>query len=52
KPEFLHSLNGSGLAAPRVWAAVVEHGYQPDGSIRIPKVLVPFMGGQTEIRSS
>ena len=52
KPEFLHSLNGSGLAAPRVWAAVVEHGYQPDGSILIPEVLVPFMGGQTEIRSS
>ncbi len=52
KPELLHSLNGSGLAAPRVWAAVVEHGYQPDGSIRIPEVLVPFMGGQTEIRRS
>ena len=52
KPEFLHSLNGSGLAAPRVWAAVVEHGYQSDGSIKIPEVLVPFMGGQTEIRGS
>ncbi len=52
KPEFLHSLNGSGLAAPRVWAAVVEHGYQPDGSIRIPEPLVAFMGGQTEIRRS
>ncbi|MCH8156824.1 MAG: serine--tRNA ligase [Nitrospinae bacterium] len=52
KPEFLHSLNGSGLAAPRVWAAVVEHGYQSDGSIRIPEPLVPFMGGQTEIRRS
>jgi len=52
KPEFLHSLNGSGLAAPRVWAAVVEHGYQPDGSIHIPEPLVPFMGGQTEIRRS
>jgi seryl-tRNA synthetase len=52
KPELLHSLNGSGLAAPRVWAAVVEHGYQPDGSIRIPEPLVPFMGGQAEIRRS
>ena len=52
KPELLHSLNGSGLAAPRVWAAVVEHGYQPDGSIRIPEPLDPFMGGQTEIRRS
>ena len=50
KPEFLHSLNGSGLAAPRVWAAIVEHGYQSDGSVRIPEVLIPFMDGQTEIR--
>lgn len=50
KPEFLYSLNGSGLAAPRVWAAVVEHGYQADGSIRIPEPLVSFMGGQKEIR--
>jgi len=52
KPEFLHSLNGSGLAVPRIWAALVEHGYQSDGSIKIPEVLVPFMDGQTEIRGS
>jgi seryl-tRNA synthetase len=42
--EFVHSLNGSGLATPRVWAAVVEHGQQPDGSIRLPPVLRPYVG--------
>lgn len=49
KPQFLHTLNGSGLAVPRVWAAVVEHGRQADGSIRIPEVLHPYMRGVTEI---
>ena len=42
--ELVHSLNGSGLATPRVWAAVVEHGQQPDGSIRLPEALVPYVG--------
>lgn len=42
--EYVHSLNGSGLATPRVWAAVVEHGQQPDGSIRLPAALVPYVG--------
>jgi seryl-tRNA synthetase len=42
--ESVHSLNGSGLATPRVWAAVVEHGQQPDGSIRVPDALVPYLG--------
>ena len=49
KPEFVHALNGSALATPRVWAAVIEHGQQPDGSVRIPDVLVPYLGGQTSI---
>jgi seryl-tRNA synthetase len=44
KVEFVHSLNGSGLATPRVWAAIVEHGQQPDGSVRVPEALVPYMG--------
>ncbi len=44
KPEFVHLMNGSALATPRVWAAVVEHGQQPDGSVRIPDALIPFMG--------
>ena len=35
--EFVHALNGSGLATPRVWAALIEHGQQPDGSVRRPR---------------
>jgi seryl-tRNA synthetase len=42
--ELVHALNGSGLATPRVWAALVEHGLQPDGSVRLPEALVPFAG--------
>jgi seryl-tRNA synthetase len=42
--EYVHALNGSGLATPRVWAAVVEHGQQPDGSVRLPDALVPYVG--------
>ena len=42
--EFVHALNGSGLATPRVWAALVEHGLQPDGSVRLPEALVPYAG--------
>jgi len=47
--RMVHSLNGSGLAVPRVWAAIVETYRQADGSIRIPDVLVPYMGGLTDI---
>ena len=47
--DFVHSLNGSGLAVPRVWAGIVETYRQADGSVRIPKVLQPYMGGLTEI---
>lgn len=42
--ELVHSLNGSGLATPRVWAALVENGQQPDGSVRLPDALGPYMG--------
>jgi seryl-tRNA synthetase len=48
--ETAHTLNGSALAVPRVWAAVVETHRQPDGSIRIPDVLLPYFRGHTEIR--
>lgn len=44
KPEFVHALNGSALATPRVWAAVIEHGQQPDGSVKVPDALIPYMG--------
>lgn len=50
KNEFVHTLNGSGLATSRVIPAIVEQYQQKDGSIKIPDVLVPFMGGQTEIK--
>ncbi|MEE8045638.1 MAG: serine--tRNA ligase [Dehalococcoidia bacterium] len=39
-----HTLNGSGLALPRIWIAVIENGLQPDGSITIPEVLIPYTG--------
>ncbi len=42
--ELVHSLNGSGLATPRMWAALVELGQQPDGTVVVPKALQPWMG--------
>jgi seryl-tRNA synthetase len=49
KSEFLHTLNGSGLAVGRTYLAVLENYQQADGSIRIPEVLVPYMNGDTVI---
>ena len=49
KPEFVHTLNGSGLAIGRTWIAVLENYQQPDGSIVIPEVLRPYMGGMEKI---
>lgn len=45
KPELLHTLNGSGLAVGRTLLAVMENYQQSDGSIKVPEVLVPYMGG-------
>ncbi|HEV8132160.1 MAG TPA: serine--tRNA ligase [Acidobacteriota bacterium] len=50
KPRLVHTLNGSGLAVGRTWVAIVENYQQPDGSVKIPKVLVPYMDGVREIR--
>ena len=44
KPQFVHTLNGSGLALPRVMIAIMENYQQADGSILIPEVLQPYMG--------
>jgi seryl-tRNA synthetase len=44
KSEFVHTLNGSGLAVGRTWIAVIENFQQPDGSVLIPEVLCPYMG--------
>jgi len=49
--EVVHTLNGSALAVPRVWAAIVENFRRPDGSITIPEVLHPYMRGHTVIGS-
>jgi len=49
KPEFAHTLNGSGLAVGRTWIAVLENYQQADGSILIPEVLRPFMNGLEKI---
>ena len=47
--EIAHTLNGSALAVPRVWAAIMENNRQADGSVRIPDVLLPYMRGATHI---
>jgi seryl-tRNA synthetase len=49
KPEFVHTLNGSGLAVGRTFAAILENYQQADGSVTIPEVLIPYMGGLKEI---
>ncbi|MER2492269.1 serine--tRNA ligase [Catenovulum sediminis] len=49
KPELLHTLNGSGLAVGRTLVAILENYQQADGSVAIPTVLQPYMGGETHI---
>ena len=49
KPELLHTLNGSGLAVGRTLVAVLENYQQADGSVEIPEVLQPYMGGVTKL---
>ncbi len=49
RPEFVHTLNGSGLGLPRTLIAVLENNQQPDGTILVPEVLQPYMGGLTVI---
>ena len=50
KPQFVHTLNGSGLAVGRTLVAVLENYQKEDGSVSIPKALQKYMGGATEIR--
>lgn len=47
--EIVHTLNGSALAVPRVWAAVVETHRQPDGRVAVPEVLLPYLRGATHL---
>ena len=45
KPQYVHTLNGSGLAVGRTWVAVLENYQQKDGSVVIPEILRPYMDG-------
>jgi len=47
--KHVHTLNGSGLALPRTVIAILENHQQPDGSVTIPEVLRPYMGGMERI---
>lgn len=49
KPEFVHTLNGSGLAVGRTLIAVLENGQQADGSVELPAVLKPYLGGASRL---
>ena len=49
KNEFVHTLNGSGLAVGRTWLAIVENYQQADGSVVVPAALRPYMGGMERI---
>jgi seryl-tRNA synthetase len=49
KAEFVHTLNGSGLAVGRTWLAILENYQQKDGSVRVPEVLQSYMGGEKTI---
>lgn len=46
RARFVHTLNGSGVATPRLWAALIEHGQCEDGRVRLPEVLHPYLGGE------
>ena len=49
KPEFVHTLNGSGLPIGRTLIAVLENGQEEDGSVTLPSVLAPYLGGRTRL---
>ena len=49
KPEYVHTLNGSGVAVGRTVAAILENYQEADGSVTIPEVLRPYMGGVEKI---
>jgi seryl-tRNA synthetase len=50
-PQLVHTVNGSALAWPRIWAALVENGRQPDGTVRLPECLAPYLGGELLIKA-
>jgi seryl-tRNA synthetase len=52
KPEYVHTINGSGLAVGRTWLAILENYQQPDGSVVVPEALRPYMGGAERIETA
>jgi len=50
QPVFVHTLNGSALAWSRIWPTLIETGRQPDGSVRLPETLAPYLASDTVIR--
>jgi seryl-tRNA synthetase len=52
KPQFVNTLNGSGIAVGRTMVALLENFQNPDGSVSLPSALVPYMGGQTKIEKN
>ena len=49
--QLVHTVNGSALAWPRIWAALMENGRQPDGTVRLPESLAPYMGGELLLKA-
>ena len=49
--QLVHTVNGSALAWPRIWAALVENGRQPDGTVQLPECLAPYVGGELLIKA-
>jgi seryl-tRNA synthetase len=49
--QLVHTVNGSALAWPRIWAALVENGRQPDGTVMLPEALAPYVGGDLLIKA-
>jgi seryl-tRNA synthetase len=50
-PQLVHTVNGSALAWPRIWAALIENGRQEDGTVRLPDCLAPYLGGELVLRA-
>ena len=50
-PQLVHTVNGSALAWPRIWAALVENGRQEDGTVMLPEALAPYVGGELLIKA-
>jgi seryl-tRNA synthetase len=50
-PQLVHTVNGSALAWPRIWAALVENGRQEDGTVLLPETLAPYLGGELWIKA-